>query len=139
MSSSTSPPSHVFPTAARWRLVAVLLIGMQALVLVALAAAWLLGLVRGTAAYPAAVVGLAVIALVAAAILALAARGVWRAAAWPRALVITFQLLLGVMGVEWLRGGAVAVGAAAVVVALVISVALLRPGVLARRRPLAAD
>src|SRR5690554_953127 len=65
---------------------------------------------------------------------ALVARAIHRAASWPRAPVITFQLLLDVMGAEWVRGEALAVGVAAVVVALVITVALLVPGVLAPRR-----
>ncbi|GEM_PF-2148186 len=134
MSDSTSQPSQVFPAAARWRLLGTVLVALQALVLVGLAVAWLVGLVRGTATYPAAVVGLAVVALVAAWVLALAARAIHRAASWPRAPVITFQLLLGVMGAEWVRGEALAVGVAAVVVALVITVALLVPGVLAPRR-----
>lgn len=127
----------MFPAAARWRLLAVGLVAAQALVLVAFAVAWLVGLARGTAAYPQAVIGLAVVALGVAAVLAGAARGVWRRAAWTRAPVVTFQLLLGVMGVEWIRGDAAWIGVAAVVVAVVITVALLQPGVVARRGAIA--
>ena len=118
------------------RLVAVALVALQALVLVGFAVAWLVSIARGTAVYPQAVVGLAVFALVAAALLALCARGVWRQSAWTRAPVVTFQLLLGIMGVEWVRGDAPVVGVLAVVVAVVVVTAMLRPGVVATRRPL---
>lgn len=129
----------MFPSTARWRLLAVVLLGGQVLVLAGFAVAWLVGLARGSAEYPQAVVGLAVVALVAGGILALAARGVRREAAWTRAPVITFQLLLGIMGIEWIRGDAAAIGAAAVVVAVLVTVALLRPGVVAQRGAPASD
>ncbi|NLF03949.1 MAG: hypothetical protein GX593_02910 [Actinomycetales bacterium] len=121
------------------RLVAVGLVGLQALVLVGFAVAWLVSIARGTAVYPQAVVGLAVFALVAAALLALCARGVWRESAWTRAPVVTFQLLLGIMGVEWIRGDGVLLGVLAVLVAVVVVAAMLRPGVVASRRPIADD
>jgi len=139
MISSTPPAAAVFPSPRATRIVAVCLVGVQALVLVGFAVAWLVSFVRGTAAYPQAVVGLAVFALVTGALLALCARGVWRESAWTRAPVITFQLLLGIMGFEWARSGATLVGVLALVVAVVVAAAMLRPGVVASRRPIAAD
>lgn len=139
MSDITSPVQPVFPAARGPRIAVVALLSAQVAVLVGFAVAWLVSLARGTAAYPEAVVGLAVFAVVAALLLVLCARGVWRAAAWTRAPVITFQLLLGVMGIEWIRGDAVALGVLAVVVAVVVIVALLRPGVVPPRRPFAED
>ncbi len=134
MSDITSPAGAVFPPARGTRVAAVVLLGGQVLVLAGFAVAWLVSLARGTAAYPQAVVGLAVFAVVAALLLALCARGVWHAAAWTRAPVITFQLLLGIMGVEWIRGEAAVVGVLAVVVAVLVIAAMLRPGVVPPRR-----
>lgn len=143
MSDPTTPaptsPDPASPTATRWRLLAVVLVAAQALVLVAFAVAWLVSLVRGAVELPQAVIGLAVVALVMAAVLAGAARGVWRRAAWTRAPVITFQLLLGIMGIEWMRGDALWIGLAAVVVAVAITAALLQPGVVERRGARFAD
>jgi len=139
MTDITRTEDALFPRARALRAVAVALLLVQALVLVGFAVAWLVSLARGSAAYPQAVVGLAVLALAAAAILALCARGALRAAAWTRAPVVTFQLLLGIMGIEWFRGGSPGVGALAVVIAVVVVVAMLWPGVVARRAPIAPD
>lgn len=139
MTGTTPPPHAVFPSPRLARTVAVVLLGIESLVLVGLAVAWLASAVRGTAAYPQAVVGLAVFSLVAAALLALCARGVAREKAWTRAPVITFQLLLGVMGFEWVRGDGVLVGVSALVVAAGVTAAMLRPGVVAVRRPISED
>lgn len=139
MTDITRPDDALFPRARVLRTVAVVLVLVQSLVLVGFAVAWLVSLVRGTAVYPQAVIGLAVVALAGAGMLALCARGAWRAAAWTRAPIVTFQLLLGIMGVEWIRGGTVAVGALAVGIAVVVVVAMVWPGVVARRGPVAAD
>ena len=139
MTSSTPPSRAVFPSPRTARVAAVALVALQVLVLVGFAVAWLVSVVRGTAVYPQAVVGLAVFALVAAALLALCARGVWRESAWTRAPVITFQLLLGIMGFEWMRGDALVLGIAALVIAVLVTAAMLRPGVVANRGPLASD
>ena len=139
MSTPTAHEPDKFPAASRWRALAVVLVLAQALVLVGFAVAWLVGIVRGTAEYPQAVIGLVVITLVVATVLVFAARAVRAQAAWPRAPVITFQLLLGVMGVEWVRGDALWIGIAAVVVAVAVTAALLQPGVVARRGAPLAD
>lgn len=137
MPTPTTPEPDPFPAAAPWRLLAVGLLAVQTLVLVAFGVAWLVDLARGLAEYPQTVIGLAVVTLGTAAVMAAAARGVWRRAAWTRAPVVTFQLLLGVMGLDWVRGDAVWVGVAAIVMAVAITVAILRPGVVARRGAIA--
>jgi len=128
----------MFPPVLLARRAAVLLLLAEALVLLGFAVAWTISLVRG-AVYPQAVVGLVVMALLGAGVLALCARGTREEKAWTRAPVVTFQLLLGIMGVEWVRGHAPWVGVAAVLVAVLVTALMLRPGVVQNRRPLPED
>src|SRR5690606_32488483 len=139
MSSPPSSGRSVFPSPAASRRGAAVLVLLEALVLVGFAVAWIVSLVRGTAAYPQAVAGLAVFALLVAGLLWSCARGVLAAKAWTRAPVVTFQLLLGIMGAEWVRGDAPLLGILAVVVAVLVVVLVLRPGSVETRRPIAAD
>ncbi|WP_298455572.1 hypothetical protein [uncultured Cellulomonas sp.] len=102
--SSGRSPSSAPPSAPRRRpaaLVAVCaLVLVEAGVLVGLAGAWVLELVRGTVQLPGATVFLALFALGVAGVLVLAVRGLWQGRRWARSPVMTWQVLLVVLAVS---------------------------------------
>ena len=134
-----APDSGTGTARRPWQLaVVVLLVLLEAAALVGLGAAWLVDLVTGGAQSPGATAFLALFALGVGAFLALAARGLWQGRRWGRSPVMTWQVLLVVLGLGWL-GTALSEGAGAVVaavlvvlvVALVVAVGLLLPPVVA--------
>jgi hypothetical protein len=111
--------------------VACALVLVQAGLLVGLAGAWLLDLVRGASTLPAAVVFLVLFALGLAAVLVLGVRGLWSGRRWARSPVMTWQVLLVVLSIGWL-GVEVALWAVGVLLsALVVAVVLMLPSVVA--------
>ncbi|WP_146906876.1 hypothetical protein [Cellulomonas aerilata] len=107
------------------------LVLVQAGLLVGLASAWVLGLVRGESRLPGAAVFLVLFALGVAAVLVLGVRGLWAGRRWARSPVMTWQVLLVVMSVGWL-GVELAPWATGVLVsALAVGVGLLLPSVVA--------
>jgi hypothetical protein len=107
------------------------LILLQAGLLVGLAGAWVLDLVRGAVQLPAATVFLVLFALGVAAVLALSARGLWSGRRWARSPVMTWQVLLVVMAVGWLGSDASPWVVAVLVSAIAVGVGLLLPSVVA--------
>lgn len=105
---------------------ACVLVLVQSAALIGLGAAWAADLVRGNAQSPGATAFLVLFALGVAAVLIAGARGLWLGRRWARSPVITWQLLLAVMAIGWLRAEAsvwvigLLVSAAAVVVALLL-------------------
>ena len=101
------------------------LVVVQAGLLIGLATAWGTGLVRGGSQLPAATVFLVLFSLGVAAVLVLAARGLWSGRRWARSPVMTWQVLLVVLSVGWLRVEAAAWAVGVLVSALVVAVCLL--------------
>jgi predicted MFS family arabinose efflux permease len=107
------------------------LVLLQAGLLVGLAGAWLLDLVRGEVQLPAATIFLVLFALGVAAVLALSARGLWSGRRWARSPVMTWQVLLVVMAVGWLGADPSPWIVAVLVSALAVAVGLMLPAVVA--------
>ena len=104
------------------------LVLLQAGLLVGLAGAWATGLLRGTSQLPAATAFLVLFALAVAAVLALAVRGLWSGRRWGRSPVMTWEVLLVVLSVGWLRADAALWAVGVLVSALLVAVGLvLRP------------
>jgi len=88
-------------------------------------------LVRGPAQVPGAMVFFATFSALVAVVLVASARALWRDRRWARSPVITWQVLLVVMAVGWL-GVERTIGAAAVLgAAVLVTVCLLLPSVVA--------
>jgi hypothetical protein len=107
------------------------LVLLQAGLLVGLAGAWLLDLVRGAVQLPAATIFLVLFALGVAAVLALSVRALWSGRRWARSPVMTWQVLLVVMAVGWLGSDPSPWIAAVLVSAVAVAVGLLLPPVVA--------
>jgi len=108
-----------------------LLVLLEAVAFVGLAVAWLVDLALNGAEIPGAVVFLAVFCLGVAALLVACARGLWNHRRWARSPVVTWQVMLVVLGLGWLRVDPSVWAVAVVVVALVVGVGLLLPSVVA--------
>jgi hypothetical protein len=102
---------------------------LQAAVLVGLAVGFSADLVRGRTQLAGATLFLVVFTLALAAALVLAARALWRGRRWGRAPVLTWQLLLVVMAVGWIRAEPTVWAAAILASAVVVIVTLLLPRV----------
>jgi hypothetical protein len=107
------------------------LVLLQAGLLVGLAVAWVVGLVRGGSQLPGATVFLVLFAAGVAAVLALAARGLWAGRRWARSPVMTWQVLLVVMSAGWLGVETALWTVGVLVSALVVAAGLLLPAVVA--------
>jgi hypothetical protein len=107
------------------------LVVVQAGVLVGLASAWVVGLLRGESQVPGATVFLVLFALGVAAVLALGVRGLWSGRRWARSPVMTWQVLLVVLSVGWLGVETAPWAIGVLVAALVVGVCLLLPSVVA--------
>jgi hypothetical protein len=107
------------------------LVLLQGGLLVGLAGAWLVDLVRGDVQLPAATVFLVLFSLGVAAVLVLAARGLWSGRRWARSPVMTWQVLLVVMAVGWLSSDPAPWAVGVLVSALAVGVGLLLPSVVA--------
>jgi len=108
-----------------------LVVLVQAAVLVGLGGAWVRDLVSGASEIPGATLFLIAFALGIAALLIASARALWSGRRWARSPVITWQILLIAMSIGWL--GVERTGWAMVVLAsaLLVTVGLLLPSVLA--------
>lgn len=125
----TSPrPVPARPPAAVRALSALVLV--QAVALLGVAVALVVGLVRGTS-LPGPVVFMAVLALGVAALLAGAARALLGGHRWGRAPVLTVQILLVVLAVGWLGSGVAAWFVVVLVLAVVTAVLVVLPPVVA--------
>jgi predicted MFS family arabinose efflux permease len=107
------------------------LVVLQAGALVGMAVAFVTDLVRGVSQLPGATMFLALFALGLAAVLVQAARGLWAGRRWARSPVMTWQVLLVVMGVGWLTADPTWWVVAVLVSAVVVGVGLLLPRVVA--------
>ncbi|WNB86292.1 hypothetical protein [Cellulomonas sp. ATA003] len=101
------------------------LVLLEAGLLIGLAGAWVVDLVRGASQLPGATVFLALFAAGVAAVLVAAVRGLWSGRRWARSPIMTWQVLLVVMSVGWLGADPAAWVVAVLVVALVVAVGLL--------------
>ncbi|WP_308169164.1 hypothetical protein [Cellulomonas hominis] len=125
----TSPrPAPARPPAAVRVLSALVLV--QAVALLGVAVALVVGLVRGTS-LPGPVAFMAVLALGVAALLAGAARALLGGHRWGRAPVLTVQILLVVLAVGWLGSGVAAWFVVVLVLAVVTAVLVVVPPVVA--------
>lgn len=125
----TSPrPAPARPPAAVRALSALVLV--QAVALLGVAVALVVGLVRGTS-LPGPVAFMAVLALGVAALLAGAARALLGGHRWGRAPVLTVQILLVVLAVGWLGSGVAAWFVVVLVLAVVTAVLVVVPPVVA--------
>jgi hypothetical protein len=107
------------------------LVVVQAGLLIGLAAAWGIGLVQGESRLPAATVFLVLFALGVAAVLVLGARGLWAGRRWARSPVMTWQVLLVVLSIGWLRVEVAPWAVGVLVSALAVAVGLVLPRVVA--------
>jgi len=129
-----SRPAHEPPTApARPALLAVvcLLTLLEAAAAFGLGVAWAADLVRGAAQSVGATTFLVVFALGIAVLLAASARGLWRGRRWARSPVMTWQVLLIVLGVGWVGADPAPWTWGVLAVALVVAVGLFVPAVVA--------
>ncbi|MBU5423995.1 hypothetical protein KQI48_15105 [Cellulomonas hominis] len=106
------------------------LVLVQAVALLGVAVALVVGLVRGTS-LPGPVAFMAVLALGVAALLAGAARALLGGHRWGRAPVLTVQILLVVLAVGWLGSGVAAWFVVVLVLAVVTAVLVVVPPVVA--------
>jgi hypothetical protein len=110
-------------------LVVCLLVIVEAAAFLGLAVAWTVDVVRGSATMPGASLFLAAFGAGVAALLVLAARGLWRGRRWARSPVVMWQILLVVLAIGWLRSEPTGWAVTVLVVAVLIGVGLLLPGV----------
>ncbi|HEY5516093.1 MAG TPA: hypothetical protein VIK12_07795 [Pengzhenrongella sp.] len=131
LSPPTARPSGPVPPRPAVLAVVCLAVLVQASLLIGLGIAWVTDLLRGASQVPGATVFLVLFAVGAAAVLIAAVRGLWRGRRWGRSPVITWQLLLVVMGIGWLRAEPSVWAVAVLASAVVAGVGLFVPRVVA--------